>query len=328
MSERATTPSGPQQCRRCSCAIEPGDLRCAVCGLEVPADQQVVDRPVATVLRCRTCGAAVSYQVEVQAPRCAFCDSVAEVERPVDPIEQPRWALPFRVTPAQAQETLRRWLGSRGFFRPSDLANAASLESLRPLWWVAWLFNARALISWTADSDAGHGQAKWAPWTGQTPMELQNILVPASRGLTLDECFQLTGAYDLSSASETFDGPPEAVCEGFEVQRSAARTTIASVIKQFARGRLAGVIPGSTQRNVRIAVLIEALQTWRAALPAYVFAYRYRGTLYRALVHGQNASVVIGTAPWSIAKIALTLLAVVGLVGLLLLILVFFAAAS
>ncbi len=82
-----------------------------------------------------------------------------------------------------------------------------------------------------------------------------------------------------------------------------------------------GVIPGSTYRNVHVAVLLESLRTERHALPTYVFAYRYRGKLYRALVHGQDPSCVFGKAPYSIAKIALVVVAIGGALLLLLLLL-------
>lgn len=294
-----------QRCQRCQCVIEAGDLRCAVCGLPVPVEHRVIERPVARVLRCDTCGAAVAYEVEVQAPRCAFCGALARVEQPADPIEQPQWAVPFAVTPEQAREALRGWMGRLGFFRPADLASAATLEGLSPLWWVGWVFDARALISWTADSNAGAHRSAWAPHSGQVTLDFARVLVPASRGLSAEECWQLTPHVDLSRASPTFVGPPGAVCEGFEVQRSAARRVIADAIERLAASQATRFIPGTTYRNLHVAVLLESLRTLRFALPTYVLAYRYRGRLYRVLVHGQDARCVLGTAPWSIARIAL-----------------------
>lgn len=315
-----------QRCERCQCVIEAGDLRCAVCSLPLSAERQVVERPVVRVLRCDTCGAAVAYEVEVQAPRCAFCGSVARVEQPTDPIEQPQWAVPFAVTPDQAREALRRWMGALGFFRPADLATSASLEGLSPLWWVGWLFDARALISWAADSNAGAHRSAWAPHAGQVPLDFTHVLVPASRGLSAEECWQLTPRFDVSRASQTFVGPPNAVCEGFEVQRSAARRAIADAIERLAASQAARFIPGTTYRNLRVAVLLESLRTLRFALPTYVLAYRYRGRLYRALVHGQDAQCVLGTAPWSIARIALVVGGGLALLALLVFALALFAA--
>jgi len=70
-----------------------------------------------------------------------------------------------------------------------------------------------------------------------------------------------------------------------------------------------------------VAVLLQQLETRRLALPSYVLAYRYRRSLYRAIVHGQDARCVFGKAPLSIGKIALVivlvLLVVLGVLGIL-----------
>src|SRR5262249_9282351 len=113
------------------------------------------------IARCDRCGAALTYSAEAQGSRCAFCGSVTRLEQPADPLETAAEFLPFRVPLQTAHAALGGWLRSRGFFRPSDLASAARLENLRPLFWCAWLFDADALVSWTADSDAGSGRSPW-----------------------------------------------------------------------------------------------------------------------------------------------------------------------
>ena len=319
MSDPLSAKDEDRRCRRCDCAIEAGDLRCAICALPIPEGQQQTDEPLARILRCHTCGAAVRYDIEVQAPRCAFCGSVAHVERPTDPIEQPRRILPFRVSPEDAQAVLRGWLGTLGFFRPDDLATEASVASLRPIWWVAWVFDAHAQISWTADSDAGAGRSAWAPFAGQTRMSFERILVPATRGLTEEECDKLTRHFDLTTAGDAYVGPRDAVCEGFSMRRSAARQTIARAVQAVALTRLGSEIPGKRLRKAKVAVLLEGLTTHRCAMPTYVFAYRYRGKLYRALVHGQDRGCTFGEAPFSLVKIMLVAVGIgVALLALLL----------
>jgi hypothetical protein len=46
-----------------------------------------------------------------------------------------------------------------------------------------------------------------------------------------------------------------------------------------------------------------------------VLAYRYHGKAYRALVHGQDASCVMGVAPLSVWKIVLVVLAALLVIG-------------
>ncbi|MGK4005083.1 zinc ribbon domain-containing protein [Sorangium sp. So ce1036] len=298
-------------CARCHSPLEAGDLRCAVCGLAAPQGRAPAPQP-AQVLRCTECGAAVSYSAEAQAPKCRFCGAVTRLEQPVDPVDQADWLLPFEVSPEQADQALRRWMATLGFFRPSDLSRAATVEGLHPIWWAGWLVNADAVVSWTADSNAGARRSAWAPHAGQTQLPFRNLLVSASRGLSLDEALELAPYYRVDRAVPAAQrsaqglGPPDAALEQFDAQRSGARKIVNERIADAAADALRqGVIPGSTFRNVRVAVLLRGLSTRRVALPSYVLAYRYDGRSYRAVVHGQDALRVTGTAPIAWGKVAL-----------------------
>jgi hypothetical protein len=303
-------------CERCESALEKGDLRCAVCGQAAPLAVQRRTAVAVQILRCKGCGAAVSYDAKLQAPGCAYCGSVMALEALEDPMEQTEFYVPFTVGPPSAQLALRRWLGGLGFFRPSNLRSEARLESLRPLWWVSWVFDAMALISWAADSNHGSRRADWAPHAGQTEMEFDDIIVSASRGLSEEETDALAPYYDILGARPEPQGAESATVEQFDVQRSLARRRIMQAIDETAGERLTQRhIPGSRFRNIHVTSLLTKLVTRRFALPAYVLAYRYKNRLYRAVMSGQDASFVFGSAPYSVAKIVAVVAA--GLAALL-----------
>lgn len=299
-------------CSRCESPLEIEDLRCAVCALPTPvlAQSERPDEAVAQILRCHGCGAGVRYSAEAQAPRCDFCGSVMQVEVPEDPVEQAEAYVDFTVSDADARAALKRWLGSLGFFRPSDLQAQAAVDGLKPLWWVGWMFDAEADVCWAADSNAGARRSAWAPHSGRFAMEVDNVVVPASVGLTAKECRALVKHYDLGHVSEEPRGHPKATVEQFTVQRSAARKIISDSLEGVARSRAKPHIPGTSVRKLQVSVLPSRLSTRHMAFPAFVLAYRYKDTLYRAVVHGQNANCVLAEAPLSWAKIA----AVVGAV--------------
>ena len=309
-------------CARCGGGLEVGDLRCPLCGLAVahPKAQGLLpERVQARVARCESCGAAVEYSVEARAPRCAFCDSVMHVEMTADPLEQAEAHLPFAVDPAQARAALGAFLAQKRFFRPSDLAARAAVDSLKPLWWPAWGFSAGARVSWAADSDAGRRRADWAPHAGQAPLAFQDVLVSASKGLSDAECAVLGPAYELARAQSVPQGPEDAHQERFDVTRSGARRQIQEAVEAEAlRFIQAEHIPGKRFRKVSVAVVLESLRTRRYALPAYVLAYRYRRRVYRVVIHGQDASVVLGKAPVSWRKVVGVAAGVLLALGLLL----------
>ena len=51
--------------------------------------------------------------------------------------------------------------------------------------------------------------------------------------------------------------------------------------------------------------MLECQTTDRVALSAWVLAYRYRGSPYRAIINGQRADQVFGTSPRDWTKIML-----------------------
>jgi hypothetical protein len=318
-------------CARCETALEDGDLRCAICAFPVPGEARGDGPRYAQVLRCCGCGAAVAFSAEARAPRCGFCGATMAIEQPVDPIESARLRLPFTVDRRVAEAALRGWLSARGWFAPPALSSEAVLESLTPLSWAAWLVNADALVTWTADSDAGARRSSWAPHSGEVSLAFHDIVVPASRGLRAAECRKLIPYYDLRrpvpvDGARVDDGDGEGAgplsIESFDAQRSAARRYVQDRIEAAAKVRVEPHIPGGRFRNVHVACLLERQTTDRIALPVWVLAYRYRGEPYRALVHGQHPDIVVGRSPidWSkVAWLSAIALAITALVLLLVL---------
>lgn len=305
-------------CGRCRSPFEIGDLFCAVCGEVAPGDVPAASEIVRVeVLRCRDCGAATRWDARERGVSCAFCGSVVEREQLVDPPEQTEAYLPFLVPRGAAERALEAWLGTGGFFRPGDLSKAARLESLHPLHWVAWAFDATARVSWTADSNAGSLQSDWAPHAGQAEMTFDDVLVSASRGLTAEEAAALSGSYDLGTARTTLEETAEdATVEAFDVQRSQARSLLLAAIEGHAAARVeAECVPGSRFRNVHVALLLRGLETRRLALPAWVLAYRYHDELYRVVISGQDPEAIEGRMPISPWRVLLVVLAVAAIVA-------------
>ncbi|MDY7228371.1 zinc ribbon domain-containing protein [Hyalangium rubrum] len=304
------------QCERCHSALEAEDLRCPVCALPTPRDSRALaERERARLIRCNTCGAAIAYSVEAQAPRCAYCASEMHLETQEDPIDQAEHFVPFAVNPEQARQALSAFLGNSGFFRPSDLASRAALDSLKPLWWPGWEFSARVEVSWTADTDAGAHRSAWAPHAGMAQLVLHHILVSASRGLTEKETDRLAPSYDIAQATSAPQGPEGAQVELFDLTRSGARKQILAAVEKTARERISQTeLPGRRHRNLHVSPVLSGLNTTNYALPAYVLAYRYGSKLYRVVVHGQDASCVLGEKPVSWTKVILTSLAVLAVI--------------
>lgn len=313
------------RCDRCSSAIAADDLRCPICNLTCPGSKEE-DRTHTTVevLRCSGCGAAMTYDVSKLAAACAFCGSVLEVEHPADPLEEARLLLPFTVNRETAETSFRKWLGSLGWFRPRDLRTNATIETIQALRWVGWVFDAGATVSWAADTDSGARRSDWAPHAGTTELEYDDVVVPATRGLTGDEVARLVTSYDLTTATPPSSEIDPATVERFDVPRSTARARLVEAVERLARRRLADRhLPGSRFRNLHTATVLRALEARRCAFPAWVLAYRYKDRLYRTVLSGQDETCLRGEAPHSTARIAAVvaaaMAAVIGFLALILL---------
>jgi hypothetical protein len=266
----------------------------------------------------------MTYDVSKLAAACAFCGSVLEVQHPADPLEEARRLLPFTVTREEAEVSFRKWLGSLGWFRPGDLRMGARLETIQALCWVGWVFDARATVSWAADTDSGARRADWAPHAGTAELEYDDVVVPATRGLTPDEVARLVPSYDLNTTTETGGEEDPATVERFDVPRSTARARLVEAVEKLARLRLTERhLPGRRFRNLHTTTVLRALETRRCAFPAWVLAYRYKDRLYRTVLSGQDENCLKGEAPYSMARIAAVVAAAVtaiaGLLALMLL---------
>jgi hypothetical protein len=308
----------PLPCSRCDSAIEADDLRCPVCCAAVTGRSPEQNQAAQVhVLRCVSCGAAMTYQAGNQATHCAFCGGSHKLEDGVDPIEQTQWFLPFKVDRAAATDAYRQWVSRQGFFRPFDLASAATLESLQATWWPGWVTDAQASITWTADSDAGAKNADWAPHAGEIQTKFDRLVIPATRGLSPGECSSLLPTYILETALPRPTAADQEVAqERIDIPRSQARARVVEAIQRLAEQRIkAGHIPGSRFRNVHASVQLRGLVTKRFAFPAYITVYRYRGRMYRTIISGQDPTQVIGESPRSLMKLTLSIiLALLGLV--------------
>lgn len=304
-------------CHRCESELEAGDLRCPVCAAGRAADYEVPLVAQAKVLRCTDCNAVMKYDVQHQAAACPFCGAKLELERPTDPIEEAQEFVPFAVDRKQAQEAIRAWLTRKPFFAPGDLPTLARIDQAKPVLWAAWVVSGHSQVHLTADEQGKGHRANWGPAVMSFARPLQGLLVPATRGLTLEEIASLN-VFELGSAQAS--PPPGVVLEDFGVTRSAGRAAIAQGVRQDAVATAMFNAHGRL-RNAKVEVLLTKVRTRRVLLPAWVAAYRYRDKLYRVVVHGQSPSSVVGKTPLSWLRVLAAVgigLAVVALIALFL----------
>lgn len=291
----------------------------------------------AVQVECSTCGAAVVFEPPEVAGQCPFCTTkiIAEPHTP-DPLMAPQGVLPFGMPKPAAIQSLRGWLASR-WFAPSDLKRVANPDRLEGIYLPFWTYDAEADTEyeglrgehyWVQESYTemvdGRPQqrtrnvrkTRWHPASGRVHDTFDDILVPASKAIAKKRLDQLE-PWGLEKV-EPYNA---AFLAGFKAQRyqvtleegmGAARERMEPAI----RGSICSDIGGDEQQVLRMNVTLSDVTFKHLLLPVWLGAYRYQQKVYQIAVNARTGAVS-GERPYSAAKIALLVLAILIVIALI-----------
>lgn len=305
------------RCEKCREHLDEDDLFCPNCGHEAPPsgrnqEHEPAGRIQVHRFECTGCGATLTWELEAQGLRCAFCGRDALQEREDVRMPPPRQVVPFQIDQARAGALFRAWLG-RGLFRPGDLAHAARVTEMRGVYLPFWSFSVECHVNWTADSDLTPpgARAQWAPHFGTYTTRCEHLLVPASGALPSHQIGKI-GTWDMAQAVPY---APELVrdapAEAFSVTRKKARAQALHDLDKKIRAACKPEVPGGLKRNLRINPLYRNAEATPLLVPVWIFAYEYRGRIFRFLINGQTGKAEgrAPVSPWKVlAAVALALL--------------------
>lgn len=260
----------------------------------------------------------MSYDASAQALRCPFCGSTQMEKREGGRVIQPDGVVPLTISRNHAEKILREWLG-RGFWRPGDAAQASRIGEIAAVYVPYWVFEAKALTMWTADSSpapAGR-RGDWYPLSGQNQSHYSDVLVGGSSILTPNETASIV-PFDLSTAVAPGQFDLEhAIVETFRVPRKLARPLARGAIESLETQACQQHVPNRC-RNLKVNVRIEAMRGRPLLLPVWILAYRYKEQVFRVLINAQSGQIA-GTAPFSYSKLGVILAVVAAVVALFIL---------
>jgi DNA-directed RNA polymerase subunit RPC12/RpoP len=327
-------------------------LRCQHCGNEEPIPDDRGPVPIldlreaarlpasaieeTRVAQCSSCGAEIEFDPELHARECPFCASPIVTGTGLHRHVKPQAQLPFLVTEAEAHQAFRRWIGGL-WFAPNDLkALARADRALTGVYAPYWTYDAeteteyrgqRGRVRHTTRHVAVRVDGKtrmqprtveeidWTPVRGRVSRHFRDVLVLGSRSLP-KRLTDSIAPFDLAALSrydprfvagfraEAYTIPPE---EGYEEARRIMNAVIEADVRRD--------IGGDRQRITALETRVGALGFRHVLLPLWLAAYRYRGRSWRFVVNARTGSVS-GERPWSVAKIALAVLALLLLAAL------------
>jgi hypothetical protein len=282
---------------------------------------------------CNQCGARVEAVPGSKTGNCAFCGShyVLTAARTED-LETPESILPLQVGPRRARESYRAWL-RKGWFTPGPLKRESVLEDLQGFYVPAWTFDAQADSRWTALR--GHHtytnetfrnpkgllqtrrvrHTRWEPAAGERRDRYDDVPVPAARE-DLVRFLLGAGAFDTRGGLTPYRAEYLAGWNALlhTVGREAAWRQAEERIRSDQTIRCSADVGGDTQSNLQVHTVVSDVRYKLTLLPYWISSYRYRGKIFRFVVHGESGRVAgkKPISPWRVlAAVGASLLALV-----------------
>jgi len=328
-------------CAGCGAPVEPGDRYCGACGREQPVPAELAAPPAQRYLRCKNCGAEIGVDPSQRSYVCPFCDSTYVVEFTPEQSgrQQPEFVIGFAVTPEQALERFRAWIGRNSWFRPGDLQVARVEEKLRGVYVPFWSFSMLAESDWSAQigeywyrtetyTTIRNGktvtrtrrvrETEWWPLNGRHHHYYSGYLVSGSRGLPQHEADRLKPFHLAAMKRYQPYFLAGWMCEEYSLPQEEALRICQTEFYRREQQNVADFLPGDTCRDLRVSTRFSRIGSDLVLLPVYMLTYRYGQRQFRFLVNGQTGKVH-GEKPvsWWRAGVALGAAALVLLVVVL-----------
>jgi DNA-directed RNA polymerase subunit RPC12/RpoP len=284
---------------------------------------------------CTECGAIVNVAANEQTAKCIFCGSVKVLAREASgaPIT-PKAIVPFKLDKKQAGARFNKWITGL-WFRPNDLKKLAKVQNMDGVYIPYWVFDTAVQSRWTAESGYRYTETEWyrdldgksqrrevekIRWEtsyGDRKDYINGYLICASKGLPPDLIEKLK-SFDINKLVPYQPGFLAGwQAESYVIDLLPAWTKAQQEIINSQEVRCSSDVPGDEQRHLSVRNNFSNVSFKHVLLPVWISTYRYGGKPYQFLVNGQTGEVQ-GVAPWSVAKITATVIAIVaGIFGII-----------
>jgi predicted RNA-binding Zn-ribbon protein involved in translation (DUF1610 family) len=330
-------------------------LKCPYCGheklLELAADADISEQDFHAILvkvrewrsksadnsvtgqsevRCVGCGGNVVFVGSLTSSECPYCGSPIQRDKVHDsPKRIPvHGVLAFVIEKDKARQNLTAWVRSR-WFAPGEFAIRGIEGRFNGVYLPFWTYDSMTFSRYSGErgehyyvtvTDSNNQtrqeqRTRWWPVSGSHQRFFDDVLILATKGMRRDmmdalEPWPLENLQPFSQEllagflARTYEVELD---EGFPMAKKVMDAGIASDVR--------GLIGGDEQRVHEIKTRYDAITFKHLLLPVWLLAYRYRDKTYQVFINAVTGEVQ-GERPYSFWKIFLTILLVVGIVGL------------
>jgi LSD1 subclass zinc finger protein len=282
-------------------------------------------------VQCTSCSAVSTVGQNVSMSSCPFCGSQMTAQARARRLLKPGALLPFKVTRSKAAEEFRSWLSAL-WLAPGGLKNFASTSGgIKGMYLPCWTYDARVTTHYEGqrgvdyyeteyfeDEDStGNSvtrsrqvtRTRWCQAGGAVENRFDDLLVLAGKSLPPGIAASLE-PWDLKNLVPYSDE----YMSGFQAE--AYQFDLGEGFEK-AKGLMDGAVRRSIERDIggdRQQISLARSQyddiTFKhVLLPVWISAYRYRDRTFRFIVNARTGQVQ-GERPWSMAKIAMAVIAI------------------
>ncbi len=281
---------------------------------------------------CPSCGAETVAEAEVMTVTCAFCGSHYVTEpRKALPILRPETMIPHKIPGERANALFSGWVKNR-YFAPRAFRRARHTPDMKGVYLPFFTFDTdmttgfsgqggrRRTVVYTVRVN-GKTQTRtrtvvdWYPVAGDRTEYFDDTPFCASRSVD-ERMLKKLGPFSLKNLN-VYD---PAYLAGFFAERYTLGLGEGfSRVKPEVERRMQHSIEASlgydTYRLMQYRHNYNKISFKHILLPVWISSYRFRGKVYRFMVNGETGRVA-GKAPVSPFRVALAVLAAIGLCAL------------
>ena len=305
------------------------------------ATEQGDSEEVQTV-KCQSCGATSTVQPNVSMSHCPFCGTQMHAQAKAARLIKPGALLPFKIPKNKALQLFRDWLGGL-WFAPGGLKEQAARDGgIKGMYIPYWTFDSKSTTWYDGERGENYNETeyydekdsngdivtrsrtvthtRWYNVNGTVWQNFDDILVLAGRSLPPEimeklktwntkELVPYQDEYMSGFQSEAYQVD---LGDGFERAKKTMDDAIRRTVEKD--------IGGDKQRINTVRTQFDDITFKHILLPVWISAYKYGGKSYRFIINGATGEVQ-GERPWSMAKIALTVIGVIIVLFLIMMVL-------
>lgn len=285
-----------------------------------------------TSVKCQSCAAVFEVDENIHASSCPYCDSAIVKETTLYKPIKPQALLPFKVTKKEAREIFKDWLKDR-WFAPNKLKQYGAEDSkLEGIYIPHWTYDSDTHSRYSGkrgdyyyeteqytQTIDGQAQTKtrqvrktrWSGVEGYLDKSFDDVLVMASSSLK-----HSLSNWDLSNLvdyDESFLSGYESEIYTVELDKGfgSAKFHMDGSIRHWIKLQ----IGGDEQEITSLQSEYNNISFKHILLPIYASAFNFNGKVYSYVINGRNGDIS-GDRPYSVAKIVMSVMAVLGVIAM------------